>query len=119
MSGRAGALGGAAALVTWLASNCARHALLVTALAVGLAGAATWYVTSHFAIDTDTSGLISTDLPWRQRDAAFAKAFPQHDDLIAIVIDGDGRIRHAEYVADQMAEPDYDAAIAAARAAAK
>src|SRR5215510_13903717 len=34
------------------------------------------------------------------------------------VIDGDGRIRHAEYVADQMAEPDYAAAIAAARAAA-
>ena len=34
------------------------------------------------------------------------------------VVDGDGRIRHAEYVADQMAEPDYDAAIAAARAAA-
>ncbi len=34
------------------------------------------------------------------------------------VLDGDGRIRHAEYVADQMAEPDYDAAIAAARAAA-
>ena len=34
------------------------------------------------------------------------------------VIDGRGRIRHAEYVADQMAEPDYDAAIAAARATA-
>jgi thiol peroxidase len=34
------------------------------------------------------------------------------------VIDGDGRIRHAEYVADQMAEPDYGAAIAAARAVA-
>jgi len=32
--------------------------------------------------------------------------------------DGAGRIRHAEYVADQMAEPDYDAAIAARRAAA-
>ena len=31
------------------------------------------------------------------------------------VIDGDGRIRHAEYVADQMAEPNYTAAIAAAR----
>ena len=31
------------------------------------------------------------------------------------VIDGDGRVRHAEYVADQMAEPDYDAAVAAAR----
>jgi thiol peroxidase len=34
------------------------------------------------------------------------------------VIDRAGRIAHAEYVADQMAEPDYDAAIAAARAAA-
>jgi thiol peroxidase len=35
------------------------------------------------------------------------------------VIDGNGRVQHAEYVADQMAEPDYDAAIAAARAAAQ
>ena len=31
------------------------------------------------------------------------------------VIDGSGQIVHAEYVADQMAEPDYDAAVAAAR----
>jgi thiol peroxidase len=30
------------------------------------------------------------------------------------VIDGSGRIVHAEYVADQMAEPDYEAAVAAA-----
>ncbi len=35
------------------------------------------------------------------------------------VIDGDGRIVHAEYVADQMKEPDYDAAVAAVRAATK
>lgn len=34
------------------------------------------------------------------------------------VIDGHGKIRHAEYVADQMAEPDYDAAVVAARDAA-
>lgn len=34
------------------------------------------------------------------------------------VIDGTGRIAHAEYVPDQMAEPDYDAAVAAVRAAA-
>ncbi|HEV3049523.1 MAG TPA: thiol peroxidase [Longimicrobium sp.] len=32
------------------------------------------------------------------------------------VIDGDGRIAHVEYVADQMKEPDYDAALAAVRA---
>jgi thioredoxin-dependent peroxiredoxin len=34
------------------------------------------------------------------------------------VIDRNNTIRHAEYVADQMAEPDYDAAVAAARSAA-
>jgi thiol peroxidase len=34
------------------------------------------------------------------------------------VIDRDDRIVHAEYVADQMAQPDYDAAVNAARAAA-
>jgi len=31
------------------------------------------------------------------------------------VIDGQNRIAHAEYVADQMAEPDYEAAVAVAR----
>jgi thioredoxin-dependent peroxiredoxin len=31
------------------------------------------------------------------------------------VIDGRNRIAHAEYVADQMAEPDYDAAVAVAQ----
>lgn len=35
------------------------------------------------------------------------------------VIDGTGRIAHAEYVADQMAEPDYDAAAAVARSLAQ
>jgi thiol peroxidase len=34
------------------------------------------------------------------------------------VIDGQGRVVHAEYVADQMREPDYEAALAAARRAA-
>lgn len=34
------------------------------------------------------------------------------------VIDRDGRVTHAEYVGDQMLEPDYDAALDAARRAA-
>jgi thiol peroxidase len=34
------------------------------------------------------------------------------------VIDGQGRIVHAEYVADQMREPDYEVALAAVRGAA-
>lgn len=35
------------------------------------------------------------------------------------VIDRDDRLVHVEYVADQMAQPDYDAALAAARTAAR
>jgi thiol peroxidase len=35
------------------------------------------------------------------------------------VIDRDDRIAHAEYVVDQLQEPDYEAAVAAARAAAE
>ena len=35
------------------------------------------------------------------------------------VIDRDDRIAYAEYVADQMAEPDYDATAAAVHAAAE
>jgi thioredoxin-dependent peroxiredoxin len=34
------------------------------------------------------------------------------------VLDGEGRIRYAEYVPDQMREPDYEAALQAARAVA-
>jgi thiol peroxidase len=34
------------------------------------------------------------------------------------VIDRNGIITHAQYIADQMAEPDYDAAVLAAREAA-
>ena len=34
------------------------------------------------------------------------------------VIDGGGRLAHVEYVPDQMAEPNYDAALTAARSAA-
>lgn len=36
----------------------------------------------------------------------------------AFVVDREGRIVHAEYVADQMTEPDYEAALAAVRRAA-
>jgi thiol peroxidase len=36
-----------------------------------------------------------------------------------LVVDKNDRIVHAEYVADQMTEPDYDAALEAARKAAQ
>jgi hypothetical protein len=31
----------------------------------------------HFAIDTDVNNLLSPDLPWRQQELRFSRAFPQ------------------------------------------
>lgn len=81
---------------------------------------------------------ISMDLPfaqsrWRAAEGIAHRALSAHRDeafgrdygvllkdwrllqRAVFVIDGRDRIVHAEYVADQMREPDYDAAIAAAR----
>jgi len=45
-------------------------------------------VSQRFQMDTDVSALFPPDLPWRQTESAMAKAFPQREDLIAIVVDG-------------------------------
>jgi len=80
---------------------------------------------------------ISMDLPfgqarWRRAEGVEHEALSAHADerfgaaygvllkewrllqRAVFVIDGDGTVVHAEYVADQMTEPDYDAAVAAA-----
>lgn len=84
---------------------------------------------------------VSMDLPWAQvrwrtdddvehaalsahRDEAFGRDYGvllkewRLLQRAVFVIDRADRIAHAEYVADQMREPDYDAAIAAVRRAA-
>jgi hopanoid biosynthesis associated RND transporter like protein HpnN len=52
-----------------------------------LAGFAFIYVADHIAIDTDSTKLISPDLPWRQREARFDADFPQSLDQIVVVVD--------------------------------
>lgn len=71
-----------------LAATSARHPLVVVALALVATVVAFTYVARHIAIDTDSSKLISSKLPWRERSAAFDAAFPHRSDLIAIVVDG-------------------------------
>jgi thioredoxin-dependent peroxiredoxin len=85
---------------------------------------------------------VSMDLPfaqarWRTAEGVAHEALSSHRDerfgvdygvllkewrlfqRAVFVIDGADRVVHAEYVADQMREPDYDAAARAARAAAE
>ncbi len=69
-------------------TTCSRHAAPVLLLCLALAAASAWYAATHFAITTDTNEFISASLPWRQRLAAFDKAFPQRTDNIVVVIDG-------------------------------
>src|SRR5436309_11428860 len=68
-------------------TRCTRHAWLVIALATLAAGVSGVYAARHFAINTDINTLISPDLPWRQREIAFEKAFPQHLRSILVVLD--------------------------------
>lgn len=45
------------------------------------------YIANNFAINTDISKLISPNLPWRQREVEFSKAFPKQETTILAVID--------------------------------
>ena len=74
-------------MIARLIDACTSRAWLVVAVAAALTTGAIAYAVTHFAIDTDTAKLISPDLPWRQREAAFDAAFAQRVDLVAIVID--------------------------------
>ena len=66
---------------------CARPALTLV-LYLLLAFGAVLYTYENFAIDTDTSQLISSRLPWRQRELQLDAAFPQQADTLLVVVDG-------------------------------
>lgn len=63
----------------WIVLVCA---LVFTALSG-------FYAAGNLKIDTDTAGMISEDLPFRQRYKAFREAFPALSDNVAIVVDAD------------------------------
>jgi len=74
-------------IIVALVRGCTRYAWLTIVAGLILAVVAGAYSVRHFAIDTDIGKLISNDLPWRQREIAFDKAFPGQNDLILAVIE--------------------------------
>lgn len=64
-----------------------RHAARVVLAGLLLGLLAGWVGATRLGITTDTDALFSPSLPWRQREIAWEKAFPQFDDLIVAVID--------------------------------
>jgi uncharacterized protein len=75
-------------LIISIVDNSRRFALVVVLLALALTLGLGWYAGSHFKINTDINQLLSDDLPWRQKETAMAKEFPQKVDNLVIVIDG-------------------------------
>ena len=73
-------------IIVRIVDFCSWLAWPVIILAVLLAAAASAYSVRHFAITTDVSQLISTAAPWRQREVAFHRAFPQRGNLILVVV---------------------------------
>ncbi len=64
-----------------------RHAWLVIPGFLVAAVLAGGYLSRHIAIDTDSSKLLSSSLPWRQQEIRLNALFPQRTDRIIAVID--------------------------------
>jgi hopanoid biosynthesis associated RND transporter like protein HpnN len=73
-------------LVARVINFCLRHAVAVVLIGIAGAIAAGVYSARHFAINSDITGLLSSDLGWRKRERAFEAEF-QRFDLIAVVVE--------------------------------
>jgi hypothetical protein len=76
-----------ASVITAIVRLCTRFPwpIIILALAAGTASGV--YTVRHFAVSTDINKLISPDLDWRRREAAFEKAFPGHFQSTLVVVD--------------------------------
>lgn len=70
-----------------VAGYCSRHPWTTLVIALLISAYSSFFAFQNFAITTDTGQLISNDLPWRQRELAFAAAFPQQSETIIAVVE--------------------------------
>ena len=71
-----------------LVDFCRRHAgrVLLASLVLTVLGGV--FAAGHLGVNTDTSKLLSPDLPWQKQGAAFDAAFPASTSLTTVVLDG-------------------------------
>ncbi|MGH7079572.1 MAG: MMPL family transporter [Acetobacteraceae bacterium] len=68
--------------------DASRRSAWTVVLAGILLGAGTgFYASRHLGVNTNTDEMFSTSLPWRQREIAFERDFPQLQGLLVAVID--------------------------------
>ena len=76
-------------LLVHLTGFSRRHALAVTLATLLLAGLAAGWSATHLGVSTDTDAMFSPSLPWRQRQIAQDRDFPQFRDLLLAVVQSD------------------------------
>jgi hopanoid biosynthesis associated RND transporter like protein HpnN len=74
-------------LQLWVALVC-RKAIITIITATIITLALLYYSITQLEISTDTSNMLSSDLPFREDSLAISTAFPQFSDNIVAVIDG-------------------------------
>lgn len=65
-----------------------RRPWTVLAMLALVSAGALWLSATRFVLDSDVTKLFPPDLPWRVAERTIETAFPQRQDLIAIVLDG-------------------------------
>ena len=76
------------AVLAAIVGIAARRAWLTVLAGLVITALALTATITRLGVSTDTDQLFAESLPWRQRDIAFNKAFPQFQDLLVAVIDG-------------------------------
>jgi len=89
-----------ATMTTGIVRLCTRFPWVIIILALLIGGGSAVYTARHFAITTDINKLIASNLDWRQRDAAYEKAFAGHFQSTLVVVDAPA----AEYASIASAE---------------
>lgn len=72
-----------------LVEFCRQHAPWVVGSALLLTAVCVDYTVNHFAISTDTSQVLSRDLPFQRLQGQLDASFPQLKDTALVVVDGD------------------------------
>jgi hopanoid biosynthesis associated RND transporter like protein HpnN len=72
-----------------LVAFCLRWPWAAVLLTLALSGGGVYLTVERFQIDTDTSNLFSSDVPWRKNQTALYRAFPQLENTIVVVIDAE------------------------------
>jgi hopanoid biosynthesis associated RND transporter like protein HpnN len=70
-----------------VAAACGGRPWLVAAVGLVLAAAGLLAIYARLGVTTDTDGLFSASLPWKQRQAELRAAFPQGEELLVVVVD--------------------------------